>query len=53
MHIQVDLKDDKLFGYELSDIQYKILEILHEVDTICKKNQSLSNGTLSIGATSI
>lgn len=36
---QVDLKDDKLFGYELSDIQYKILEILHEVDTICKKNQ--------------
>lgn len=36
---QVDLKDDKLFGYELSDIQYKILDILHEVDTICKKNQ--------------
>lgn len=36
---QVDLKDDKLFGYELSDIQYKILDILHEVDKICKKNK--------------
>lgn len=35
---QVDLKDDKLFGYELSDIQYKILELLHEVDVICKRN---------------
>lgn len=36
---QVDLKDDKLFGYELSDIQHKILDILHEIDKICKKNQ--------------
>lgn len=36
---QVDLKDDKLFGYDLSDIQYTILEILHEVDKICKRHQ--------------
>ena len=36
---QVDLKDDKLFGYKLSDIQHKILDILHEVDIICKRHQ--------------
>lgn len=36
---QVDLKDDKLFGYELSDIQYKILDILHEIDKISEKHK--------------
>lgn len=36
---QVDLRDDKLFGYELPEIQHKILDILHEVDKICKKHQ--------------
>lgn len=35
---QVDLKDDKLFGYDLVDIQMKIIEILEEVDRICKKH---------------
>lgn len=35
---QVDLNDDKLFGYKLGDIQMKILEILEEIDRVCKKN---------------
>lgn len=34
---QVDLNDDKLFGYDLSEIHEKLLEILEEVDRICRK----------------
>ena len=29
---KIDLEDDKLFGYTLSDIHQKLLEILREVD---------------------
>ncbi len=36
---KIDLEDDKLFGYTLSDIHQKLLEILREVDRICKKHQ--------------
>lgn len=34
---QVDLKDDKLFGYKIEEIHAKLLEILEEVDRVCKK----------------
>lgn len=34
---QVDLKDDKLFGYKLEEIHGKLLKILEEVDRVCKK----------------
>lgn len=34
---QVDLKDDKLFGYKIEEIHDKLLKILDEVDRICKK----------------
>jgi len=36
---KVDCRDDKLFGYSLSEIQQKLLEILREVDRICRKHQ--------------
>lgn len=35
---QTDLTDDTLFGYTLPEIQKKILQILEEIDRICKKN---------------
>ncbi|MCI8752168.1 MAG: hypothetical protein HFH66_12595 [Lachnospiraceae bacterium] len=34
---QVDLKDDKLFGYKIEEIHGKLLKILEEVDRLCKK----------------
>jgi len=36
---QIDLKDDKLFGYTLTEIQHRILAILQEVDRICTKHK--------------
>lgn len=36
---KVDLADNKLFGYSLAEIQQKLLEILREVDRICRKHQ--------------
>lgn len=35
---KVDLGDDKLFGYTMPEIQHKLLEILNEVDRICRKH---------------
>lgn len=34
---QMDLRDDRLFGYSLPEIQKEILKILEEVDRICRK----------------
>lgn len=33
----VDLKDDKLFGYQIEEVHSKLIEILDEIDRICKK----------------
>jgi lipopolysaccharide cholinephosphotransferase len=36
---KVDFNDNKLFGYTMSEIQQKLLEILKEVDRICRKHK--------------
>ena len=36
---KMDFEDNKLFGYSLPEIQQKLLEILREVDRVCRKHQ--------------